>query len=136
MSTDVDPPPDQSAASLLSGILGDLQILFEQQFQLTRREVEEEFRRHTAAAAITALGVGILFLGAIVLCLAITDFLHWMTSPVGTDPAWLPLWACRVLVAAMLAVLGVVLTQAGRTRFRSIDPTMNPVTELLQERAP
>lgn len=121
MPTDVDHPPDQTAAALVSGILGDLQILVEQQFQLTRREIETELRQRAAAAGFMALGAGILFLGAIVLSLAIADLLHWMTSPVGTDPAWSPLWACRVLVAVVFAALGGGLALVGRIRFRSID---------------
>ena len=86
--------PDQTAASLLSGILSDLQHLVEQQFQLTRREIEDEIRQRAIAAAVFALGVTILFLGAIVFCVGLVHLLHWAALPGGTDPAWLPLWAC------------------------------------------
>jgi hypothetical protein len=136
VSTDVQDPLQQTAASLLTGILGDLHRLVEQQFQLTRREIEEEVRQRMTAAAVLALGMAALFLGAIMACLALADLLHWAALPAGTDPAWLPLWACQALVAASLFVLGGVLAHVSRGRFRAIDPYHNPVTELLQEPSP
>ncbi len=136
MSTDVQDPPQQTAASLLTGILGDLQHLVEQQFQLTRREIEEEVRLRMAAATVLALGMAALFLGGMMLCLALTHLLHWAALPAGADPAWLPLWACQALMAAVLFVLGGILAMVGRTRFRAINPYHNPATEFLQEHRP
>ena len=133
MSTDLEDPPEQTAASLVSGILGDLQHLVEQQFQLTRREIEEELRQRAAAAAVFGVGVGFLFLDAIVLCLTLAHLLHWVASPPGTDPAWLPLWACHAVLAAVLTVGGGILALIGRARFRAIDPFQNPATEIMQE---
>ena len=131
MSTDVEVPPVQTAASLVSGILGDLQHLVEQQFQLTRREVEEELRQRAAAAAVFAVGMGVFFLDAIILCLTLVHLLHWATSPPETDPSSLPLWACYAVVAAVLVIIGGILTQVGRVRFRTINPYQNPATEIL-----
>jgi hypothetical protein len=128
--------PEQTAASLLSGILGDLQHLVEQQFQLTRREIEDEIRQRAIAAAVCALGVTILFIGGIVFCFGVVHLLHFVALPGGTDPAWLPLWACHALVAAVLAVIGGLVTRVGRLKFRSTAAFHNPVTELLRERAP
>ena len=136
MSIEVEYPPEQTAASLVSGILGDLQHLVEQQFQLTRREIEEELRQRVAAAAVLGIGVGVLFLDAFVLCLTAAHLLHWVASPAGTDPPGIPLWACYAVVGAMLAISGGILVLMGRARFRSIDPFQNPVTEILQEHTP
>ena len=44
MSNGVQVPAEQSTVSLLTDILGDLQRLVEQQFLLTRREIEQELR--------------------------------------------------------------------------------------------
>ena len=120
----------------MSGILGDLQHLIEQQFQLTRREIEEELRQSAAAGSVFALGVGVFFLDAIVLSLTFAHLLHWMASPPGTDPAWLPLWACYAAPAALLVVIGGILTYVGGARFKSIDRCQNPATEFLKENAP
>ena len=128
--------PDRTAASLVSGILADLQRLVEQQFQLTRREVADEIRQRAIAAAVFALGVTIFFLGAIVFCVGLVDLLHWAALPGGIDPAWLPLWACYAVVAAVLAVIGGFVAHVGRLKFRSTAPYYNPVSELLQEDAP
>lgn len=136
MSLDIEDLPDQTAASLVSGILGDLQHLVEQQFQLTRWEIESELRQRAAAAAIFGGGIGIVFLSAISFCLTLAHLLHWVTSPPGTDSAWLPLWACHAVVAVVLAVTGGTLTRAGRARFESIKPSQNPATAILQEPLP
>ena len=149
MSTDLEDPPEQfveyaaeqtvedapaqSAASLVSGILGDLQHLVEQQFQLTRREIEEELRQRAAAAAIFGIGLAVFFLDAIVLCLTLAHLLHWEMSPSGTDPAALPLWACYAVVAAVLIIIGGTMTYVGRARFNSVKRFKNPITEILQE---
>jgi hypothetical protein len=133
VSTDVKDPPDQTAASLVSGILGDLQHLVEQQFQLTRREIEDEIRKRTRAAVVLVLGVTVVFLGAIVFCLGVAHLLYWAALPSGSDSAWLPLWACYGVVAAVLAVIGGFVAHVGQAGFRVVTPHHNPVTELLQE---
>src|SRR5689334_15338715 len=126
MSTDIEPHVEQTAASLVSGILGDLQHLVEQQFQLTRREIEDELSRRASAAAVIGMGLGVLFLDAIVLCLTVVHLLHWGTSPPGTDSAWLPLWGCYGVLAAVLVVIGGMLVQVGRTKYQSINRCQNP----------
>ena len=136
MSFDIEDPPEQTTSSLVSGIFGDLKHLVEQQFQLTRREVEDELRQRASAAAVFGLGMGVFLLDAIVLCLTVAHLMHWMAAPPGTDPAWLPLWACHAVVAAVLVVIGGILALVGRAKFRSIDPFQNPVTEILQEHVP
>jgi hypothetical protein len=136
VSTDIQDPPQPTAASLLSGILGDLHQLVEQQFQLTRREIEEEIRQRMAALAVLALGLAALFFGALMACLTLTLLLHWSALPAGSDAAWLPLWACHAVVAAILIVVGAILAQVGQAKFRAIDPYHNPATQFLQEPTP
>jgi hypothetical protein len=136
MASDIEDPPDQTAASLVSGILGDLQNLVEQQFQLTRREIEAELHQRAAAAKIVGLGIGVFFLDAIVLCLTVAHLLHWLASPPGTDPAWLPLWGCYAIVAAVLVLIGGIVVQVGRASFQSIVPSQNPAIQIVQRNAP
>ena len=136
MSTDVEYLPEQTTASLVNGILCDLQRLVEQQFELTRQEIEEGLRRRAAAAAVFGLGAGILFLAAVALCQTLAHLLHWTASPHGIDPASFPLWACHAVVAAVLAVGGVTLLYVGRAKFRSLEPLQNSAIEILQEYSP
>ncbi len=129
----LEPAPVQTAASLVSGILGDLQHLVEQQFQLTRMQIAAELRERVAAAAVLATGVLLLLVSAIFVCLSVSHLLHWMTSPLGIDPASLPLWACHAVVAAILSLTGGILACVGRAQFRSIVPFRNPITEIMKE---
>ena len=133
MATDLEDPPVQTTASLVGGILGDLQRLVEQQFELTRQEIQEELRLRIAAGILFAAGIGLIFLGAIESCLGLAHLLHWAASPAGTETAWLPLWGCHAVVAAVFAVIGGVLVQVGRARFASVQSFHNPLTEIMQE---
>ena len=133
MASDVRVTPEPSTLTLVSGILVDLEHLVEQQLQLTRREIEEELRQSSVAVALLALGVGVFFLAATVLCLAGSHMLHWATSPPGTDPAQIPLWACHAIVGLLLLVVGGIMTQVARIRFRSVPQCRNPLTEILEE---
>ena len=136
MSVYVKDPPDQSTASLVTGILSDLQHLVEQQFRLTRREIEQEIRQRAIAAAVVGCGVVSMILAAVVLCQTLVHLLHWLTLPSGTDPAGLPLWGCHAVVAAALVVIGGVLALVGKARLSAVQSFQNPATELLQEPVP
>ena len=129
MPTDVEYSPEPTATSRVKDILGDLQHLATLQFQLTRREIEEEIRQRSKAAAVMALGIGILLIGAAMLCLSGVHWLHWMTSPRGTDAAWLSLWACHAAVAATLGMIGGILAIVGRSQFRSVKPRPDSTIE-------
>lgn len=133
MSIEFEEPPVQTTASLVTGIFGDLKHLVEQQFQLTRQEIETGLRQRAAAAAVIGLGVGILFLAAVAGCLTLSHLLHWAASPPGTDLAWLPLWGCHAVVATVLAISGVTVACVGRAKFKSIHPLPSSDTEILQE---
>lgn len=136
MSSDIEVPREPTAASLVSGNLGDLQHLVEQQFRLTRQEIEDELRQRAAAAAIFVVGIGIGLVDAIVLCLSLAHLSHRAKSPQFTHLARLPFWDCYAVLAAMLTFVGGNLSQLGRNRFHSITPSLNPASEMPQERAP
>jgi len=133
MATAYQNPTEQTATSLVTGIIDDIQDLVKQQFQLARREVEQDFRKATQGAVYFALSAGILFISAIVFCFALAHLLHWATSPVDADPARLPLWACHGIVALVLLGIGGMIAYVGRMKFKTIDPLHNPATEALKE---
>ena len=128
-----EPPPVQTATSLVSGIMGDLRSLVEQQFQLTRMQIEAELRQRVVAVAVFGFGVGVLFVSTLFICLSISHLLHWIASPVGTDPASYPLWMCHAAVAAVLGLTGTVLTWAGLSKYKSVVPFRNPVSDLFKD---
>ena len=133
MSIELEDPPERTAATLVSGILGDLHNLVQQQLALTRREVEVELRQCAAAGAILGLGAAMLLVSGIALSLALSHLLHWTMSPVGTDPASFPLWACHAAVAAGFAVVGGMMVSTGRAKLRSSNGPNHPDQKFLQE---
>jgi hypothetical protein len=133
VSVQTEPPPAQTAASLVSGILGDLRNLVEQQFQLTRMQIEAELRQRFVAVSIFSAGVVVLFVSTIFICFSLSHLLHWIASPAGTDPATYPLWMCHAAVAAGLGLTGGILAWTGVSKFGSVAPFQNPVSGLFQE---
>ena len=136
MPNDVECPPERTTIALVNGILIDLQHLVEQQLQLTRRELEQEIRKRSSAAMVLAVGIGVLFLGAMVTCMTLVHLMHWMTSPLGMELAWLPLWACHAIIAAALGIIAGILIYIGRTRLRSVDKMQCLAIDVLQENVP
>jgi hypothetical protein len=135
MSTIIEDPSKPTTASLVTGILGDVQRLVAQQFLLTRREITDELRLRAAAGAIFGAGIGAIGLGLVSLTLAVVHVLHWATSPPNTDAASLPLWACYAVVAAVLVVIGGILAQVGKSRFMAVKSFHSP-TEIFEEPRP
>jgi len=134
MATAVQNSHEPSATSLVSGIVNDFQDLIKQQLQLTRQEILEDLRKAKEGAQLYSVGVGALVLGALALVPALAHLLHWATSPAGSDPASLPLWACFLLVAVVFGAAGGVLLWLGDTRFKEMNTlTNNPATEAMKE---
>jgi len=132
MATEVHNPPEQSFASLVSGIVNDGQDLIKQQLLLTRREIEIDLRKTQETALLWVVGMGVMFMGALPLCLMLSHLIHWLASPPGTDPAQLPLWVCHGLVGAVLVGIGFCLVQGGKKKLRNLHP-LDQTTEALKE---
>jgi len=134
MATEVQhPPTDQSITSLVGGIISDTQDLVKQQFQLMRKEVEDDLRKTTEAASLWIAGLVVLFLGGIAICLMLAHLLHWLTAPPGFDQASIPLWGCHAIVGVVLIIIGVCLVVAGKKTIANVHPLDNPATEALKE---
>jgi len=124
-----------SVAALVGGIVTDVQDLIKQQLQLTRKEIEADFRKTREAASVLALGAGIIFLGAFALCLMLAHLIHSLATPAGVapDPATIPLWGCYGLVAAVLLIVGGGLAFAGKKKFDSFNPLPDESAQVLKE---
>jgi hypothetical protein len=132
MATEVPNRNEPSLAVLVSGIVSDIQDLVKQQLQLTRKEIEADFRKMREAASLLAFGLGVLFLGGIALCLALALLIYWLGLPTGGDPGRLPLWVAFGLVGLAFAVLGGGLAYAGKKRVDTIHP-LEQTTQALEE---
>jgi uncharacterized membrane protein YqjE len=84
MATEVQNRPEtESVATLVSGIVTDVQDLIKQQLQLTRKEIEADFRKTREAASLLILGLGVLFFGGFALCLMMAHLIHHLATPSG-----------------------------------------------------
>jgi len=133
MAIELQNPTEQSATSLVGGIIDDVQDLVKQQVQLTKKEINEELHKASEAAQLYAVGGAVLALGIIFIGLTLVNLIHWASAPAGSDPGRIPLWACHVLVGGPLTLIGGALTWMGREKLSSINPLHNPATEALKE---
>jgi len=134
MATEVQhPPTDQSLSSLVTGIVSDFQDLIKQQLQLTRKEIEADLRKTREAASLWVAGLVTLLLGGFTGCLMLAHLIHWLASPAPADPAAVPLWACFLIVFAVLGTAGWFLILAGSKKIQSVHPLESPASEALKE---
>jgi len=124
-----------SVAGLVGGIVTDVHDLIKQQLQLTRKEIEADFRKTREAALVLALGAGIFFLGCIPFCLMLAHLIHFLAIPPGNirDASNIPLWGCYGIVAAVFLVAGGCLAFVGKKKFDSFNPLPDESAKVLQE---
>ncbi len=133
MGVETKAPPLKTAASLVTDVLSDLQLLIEQQFQLTRCEIEDEFLQRVFAAAIFGAGLATWLVSLMLASLAAANGLYLAMLPNPKHSAELPLWGCQLGVAGVLCVVGAVLITLGRRRFRDVISSQNPAAQLFRE---
>ncbi len=105
---------------LLREIIRDVRLLFDQQLQLTQQEIKADAGLATSALQVLLSGATALLMGALLIGLALANWLHWLASPAGTDPASVPLWACQTLIAILLGISAATLILAGRAKLRAL----------------
>lgn len=118
MSTGIDESQQQTTASLVTGILADLQMLIEQEIRLARKEIEEGVQRRLIAVRLMLVGGVICFLGAILGSFAASHLLFWLASSAAETTAGIPLWACHAIVGTAAIVTGIVLMRLGQNKFQ------------------
>jgi hypothetical protein len=126
MATDLHSTQDPSVTSLVTGIIGDAQELFKQQFELFKHEVRDDFRK-TKEGGLTLAGAGGLGLvGAILLVQMLVYLTQWLVPE-------LALWACFGIWGALMFGMGVVLFFIGKTTLDTIDPVPEKSAQALKE---
>lgn len=126
MATNLQTSPESSVTSLLTGIVNDFQDLIKQQMALFKHEVSSDMRTTREVTTSLAVGLGILFVGAILLCLMLVHLLAWAFPN-------LPLWACYGIVGGMMAAVGGVLAWQAQQRFETFNPLPDESVAALQE---
>lgn len=117
--------PDASIASLLKGIVTDLQTLMREELALARVELSEQATRAKTAAlsfgiAAAALAFGGTFL-LIAIALGISEALAW------------PLWAGFLTVAIVLALVGFIAYAMARRRLHAVNVVPAETVTTLKE---
>jgi hypothetical protein len=114
MSTELQDPSAPTTAALVGGILADLQSLVEQQFRVTRLEIEGELRRRASAAAALVVGLALCLVGGIVISIGLVYLLHTLTAKVSVDNSAVPLWGCFEIIGFAVLAIGGLMANAAK----------------------
>jgi Putative Actinobacterial Holin-X, holin superfamily III len=113
MSDRITTESSPSMASLLGGIVSDIQTLVRQEIALAKTEMLREWDKAKTAAGSLAVGAAFLVLGGILLCVSVVCVLH--------EVAGLPWWASFLIVGGVLAGIGAGLFFIGRNQAADVN---------------
>lgn len=118
---------DTSIAQLISGIVGDGQVLVRQEIALARQEISEEIGNAKQAGIQLGIAGGVFAVGGLLLILALAQglaaLLHW------------PNWAGYLLVGVVLAIVGYILFSTAQRQIKAMHPIPEQTVETLKENA-
>jgi len=126
MATDLRDGPEASVTHLVSGIVGDMQNLMKQQFELLKHDVKDEVAKTRDAGLLLGVGAALGLVAAMLLMQALVYLTPWLL------PDW-PLWACFGLWGAVAALGGGGLIWTGINRLAAIRPLQEPGAVALKE---
>jgi hypothetical protein len=126
MATDLRSNHDPSVTELVTGIIGDAQTLFKQQFEMLKHEVKEDFRKTREASLLLGLGAGIGGVGAILLAHTLSLLTNWVF------PHW-PLWVCYGIWGAVMLVVGAAVVYAGKSTLETVHPLDDQAAQTVKE---
>jgi hypothetical protein len=128
------PGSEKPLATLLTGIVDDVQDLVKLQLKLTRKEIEKDLRESLYASAFMGGGVVMLVLTALSLFFALAHLIHWLSVPHGVvaDVARIPLWGCYGITGAAFAAIGIILLVIGKKKFDEVH-VLDESAEALKE---
>lgn len=104
--------PAESSASLVGGLIGDVQTLTRQEIALVRQQTLEDLLWLRDAGIALAPAVALLAFGALLLALALAQGVAALLS-------W-PTWAGHASIGAILAITGFLLVFTHRTTARTV----------------
>ena len=114
-----------SLGGLIRGILMDLRTLIREEIALARVEIRDQATRARAAAMSFGIAAGALVFGGtfllVALAIGIADLLNW------------PAWAGFLIVAIVLALIGVVTLTSGRKQLRTVHAVPEETVTTLKE---
>jgi Putative Actinobacterial Holin-X, holin superfamily III len=111
---------EQSTATLLQGILSDVQDLIKQQLQLTRVEIKSDFQKSLEGALVLAAGAGGCLVGTFLFGMMLVYLVYELFAPAHADPSSFPLWACYGVVAASVTGVSALVAWSGYHRISAV----------------
>ena len=133
MATEVQNRSEQSVASLVGGIVSDVQDLIKQQFHLTRQELLDEYRHGKEAVEFLLVGRYLSLAGIVGFCLMLAHLLHWLGAPAGSDPSSLPLWVSFAIASATFVVAGLACLWGAKKSVDAIGAPLHETARALKE---
>jgi len=127
MASNLQTGSEPSLAALATGIITDVQDLFRQQIQLLKHEFEVSLHRAAEGASALLAGVALTFVGGAVFVFGLVYLLEWLFHP------QLPLWACYMIVGAVLVIPGACLTYYASRTFRAVGEAAEEAAEAVKE---
>jgi len=116
-----------SVSQLISGIVGDAQVLVRQEIALARQEISAEISNAKQAGIKLGIAGGVLAVGGLLLILALAQgiaaLLHW------------PVWAGYGLVGVVLAIAGYALFTGAQAQLKTVRPLPEQTVETMKENA-
>jgi protein-S-isoprenylcysteine O-methyltransferase Ste14 len=116
---------DASLSQLISGIVGDAQVLVRQEIALARQEIREEIDNAKQAGIKLGVAAGVLAVGGLLLILALAQGVAALFS-------W-PTWAGYGLVGLVLAIAGYILLSAAQRQIKEVHPIPEKTVETMKE---
>jgi uncharacterized membrane protein YqjE len=124
MNDRISPADQPSLASLVSGIVNDVQQLVRQEINLARTEVKQEWDKAKTAAGALMAGMVLLGVGGVLLCFMLVYLIH------SFDVA---LWACFLIVGGLLVLTGAVLAGIGYSQASRVNVIPPQTAQTLKE---
>jgi len=121
------PGDEPSMASLLSGIVGDVQRLLKQHIELLREEVREDVRKAKRGAVAFAGALLLALVAAAFVLTALVGLLAWAVPAV-------PWWGWAGILGLVFAAIAFALIQAGKKSISTIgvEETRKEIREDIQ----
>jgi len=133
MATQFPTTAEPGVATLVREIVDDVGDLLKQQIKFAQAEIKADLRKSGEAVLLFALGACSTFLGLLFFGLMAVHLLHWLTAPVGTDIARVPLWGCHAIVAGLFLASGAVLVGMGKRVWDSFTAVPVQTAQTLKE---
>jgi len=125
MATNLQTSPE-SVPTLVSGIVQDAQELMKQQADLFKHEVTIAFNKAREASAFLGLGACLLVLSGLLMCFGFVYLLNELVPS-------LHLWACYLIVGALIGLPGCLMAWSGWKQLRSFSPLPEQSAEAMKE---